>query len=175
MLGDHTLDFADGDLLTTLVDQLLLDAARNRELTQLIHGTEVTGAKPSIHKCAGVSIGVVQVAIEYTGTARYDLALRVGRDKVAALIHDAHFVEKRHTDRSRFANARRRRHAGKRPGFRHRVTVEDRGAERRLEPAHDHRTGGARSSYYETQLCIARDLAMIVDAIEDGLMHRVAR
>ena len=94
--------------------------------------------KPPFHERLGVVIGVVQVPSNTLGPAQRS-RLRFWLQESSALVHDADFdFEQRHTDRTRLAQARQKRHAGQRAEFQeHRLSGQNGAPNAAYESAHD--------------------------------------
>jgi hypothetical protein len=128
VVGENPLDLKRTDFLAPAVDHVF-DSTRQGQVTVVVEPAQIACPEPAADESLRVSLRIVEIPVEYAGSAGNDLALLTASDHRSALVDDPHLVEHRDADGSTLSHARRERVRCEVACFRHRIALDDGGAE----------------------------------------------
>src|ERR1700722_10067043 len=87
MPQQNLINFVRRDILASTDDDVL-DSSGQMQVAVCVKESFVAGPKPSIHKSAGVGVGIVCIPAKHAGALYRHFAALVGAEMAARLVHD---------------------------------------------------------------------------------------
>ena len=105
VVGENTLDLERTDLFATAVDHVF-NSTRQGQVAVVVEPAQIACPEPAVDEGLCVSVGIVEIPVEYARATGHDLALLTVPDHPPALVDDPHLVEHWHADGPTLAHAR---------------------------------------------------------------------